>query len=64
MEQSLQSRTDGVAFRRPVFHLQWKRFTKRIWRNIEWYGRTKAARTLAMHGHHDVAKNLLEDHWK
>lgn len=64
MEQSLQSRTDGVAFRRPVFQRQFRRWCKRVWRNLEWYGRTRAARSLAMHGHTDIAKNLLEDHWK
>jgi hypothetical protein len=64
MEQSIQSRTDGIAFRRPTFHRNMRRFFSRVMRNIEWYGRAKAARTLAMHGHHDVAKNLLEDHWK
>ena len=64
MEQSLQSRNDGVAFRRPVFHLQFRHWIKRVWRSLEWYGRTKAARSLALSGHKELAKNLLERHWK
>lgn len=64
MEQSLQGSTNGVAFRRPVFHMQFKRFTKRIWRSLEWYGRVKASRALTRHGHAELAKSLLEGSWK
>jgi len=64
MEQSLQSRADGVAFRRPVFHIHCRKFLKRVWRNLEWYGRIRAARSLTRHGQYEIAKNLLEDHWK
>ena len=64
MEHSIQSRTDGVAFRRPTFDRNMKRFFARVMRNIEWYGRAKAAKALARHGHHDVAKTLLEGTWK
>lgn len=64
MEVSIQARTDGVAFRRPVFHRQFRRFCKRIARGLENYGRVRAARALARHGHYDVAKNLLEGQWK
>ena len=64
MEQSIQSRTDGIAFRRPTFHRNMRRFFGRVMRGLEWHGRVKAARTLARHGHYDVAKNLLEGSWK
>ena len=64
MEPSLHSRANRVAFRRPVCHMQFQRFTKRVWRNLEWYGRVKAARALTRHGHADLAKNLLEGSWK
>ena len=64
MEQTLESSRNGVAFCRPTLHRNMKRFFSRVMRNIEWYGRAKAARALSMHGYHDVAKNLLEDQWK
>ena len=64
MEISIQAKTDGVAFRRPVFQRQFRRFLIRLARRLENYGRVKAARSLARHGHYDVAKNLLEGQWK
>ena len=64
MEQAIKGSRNGVAFRRPTFHIHWRRFCKRVMRNLEWYGRVKAARTLSMHGHKDIAKNLLEGQWK
>ena len=64
MEQSLQSSTNGVAFRRPTFNRNVNRFLKRAMRNLEWYGRVRAARTLSMHGYKEYAKNLLEGAWK
>ena len=64
MDVSIQARTDGVAFRRPVFQRQLKGFCIRLVRGLENYGRVKAARSLAFHGHYDIAKNLLEGQWK
>jgi len=64
MEQSIQSRSDGISFCRPTLQGKTKKFFSRLMRNIEWYGRVKAARTLNLHGYHEQAKNLLEDHWK
>ena len=64
MEQSMQSRSDGVSFCRPTLQRKTKQFFSRLMRNIEWYGRVKAARTLNLHGHNNIAKGLLEDHWK
>ena len=64
MEVSMQASRNGVAFRRPVFQRQFRRFFIRLGRALENYGRVKAARTLAFHGHYDVAKNLLEGQWK
>ena len=64
MDVSMQARTDGVTFRRPVFQRQFRRFCIRLVRALENYGRVKAARSLAFHGHYDIAKNLLEGQWK
>ena len=64
MEHSIQSRTDGIAFRRPTFNRNMRRFFSRVMRGLESYGRAKAAKTLARHGHHSVAKNLLEGSWR
>ena len=64
MEISMQAKTDGVAFRRPVFQRQFRRFLIRLARGLENYGRVRAARALARHGQYDVAKNLLEGQWK
>lgn len=64
MEQSLQSSRNGVAFRRPTFHIHWKLFCTRVLRSLEWYGRVRAARALSMHGYKEYAKNLLEEQWK
>ena len=64
MEHSLQSRSDGVSFCRPTLQRKTKQFFSRLMRNIEWYGRVKAAKTLNLHGYHGIAKNLLEDQWK
>lgn len=64
MDVSMQARTDGVAFRRPVFQRQFRRFCIRLVRALENFGRVKAARSLAFHGHYDIAKNLLEGQWK
>lgn len=64
MEQSIQSSTNGVAFRRPVFHIQCRRFVKRLMRQLEWIGRRNAASQLARHGYHQYAKNLLEGAWR
>ena len=64
MNHSLQSKTDGVAFSRPVFTRSVNRFIKRTWRNLEWMGRRNAASQLARHGYHKEAKNLLEGTWK
>jgi len=63
MEQTLQSSRNGVEFRQPTFNRDWKRFCKRIYRSLEWYGRSRAARTLSMHGYHEYSKNLLEGRW-
>ena len=60
MEQSIQSRTDGIAFRRPTFNRNMRRFCIRVWRHLEWMGRQNAASQLARHGYHDYANNLLE----
>ena len=60
MNQSIQSRIDGVVFRRPTLHRNMKRFFSRVMRNIEWYGRARAARALVRHGHYEYARNLLE----
>ena len=64
MNQSIQSSTNGVAFRSPAFNRNVKRFFGRVMRNLTWYGRAKAARALVRHGYHDQAKNLLENNWK
>jgi hypothetical protein len=64
MNQSIQSSTNGVAFRRPTFHRNVKRFFGRVMRNLTWYSRAKVARALVRHGYHEQAKNLLEDNWK
>ena len=64
MQQSIQASTNGVAFRRPVFHIQCRRFAKRFMRQLEWIGRNRAASALIRQGYHDIAKNLLEGQWK
>jgi len=64
MEQSIQSSTNDVAFRRPVFQIKCRRFAKRLYRQLEWYGRCRAASQLARHGYHEYAKNLLEGAWR
>lgn len=64
MNVSIQASTNGVAFRRPVFQRQFRRFLIRLARGLENYGRARAARALARHGQYDVAKNLLEGQWK
>ena len=62
MEQSIQSRTNGVAFRQPTF--DFNRITKRIFgkivRGLEYHGRAQAAKALVRHGYHAHAKSLLE----
>ena len=60
MEHSIQSRTDGVAFRRPTFNRNVKRFLGRMMRNLESYSRARAARALVRHGYYEYARNLLE----
>lgn len=64
MQQSIQARTNGVAFRRPVFHAQCRRFARRLMRQLEWLGRRRAAAALSRQGYHEYAKNLLEGGWK
>jgi hypothetical protein len=60
MIQSLQAKINGVEFRRPVFQNQLKIFSYRIYKSLEWYGRVRAARHLAFHGYHELAKTILE----
>jgi len=60
MEQSIQSRTNGIAFRRPTFNRNMKRIWTRILRSLELHGRIQAAKSLSRHGYHEYAKNLLE----
>ena len=61
MEQSMQAKTNGVAFRRPTFNLG--RVLKRMFKGLMWrlelLGRAKAAAELSRFGYHDQAKELM-----
>lgn len=61
MNQTLQAKTNGVAFRRPTFDLGRvvkKMFKGLIWR-LELLGRAKAAAELSRMGYHDQARSLM-----
>lgn len=64
MEQSLQARTNGVAFRRPTFNRNMARFGRRILRGLERVGRSRAACALRMQGYNEYAKLVLEGNYK
>jgi hypothetical protein len=61
MEQSMQAKTNGVAFRRPTFNLSRvvKRMLKGLFWRLELLGRAKAAAELSRMGYHDQAKELM-----
>ena len=61
MEQSMQAKTNGVAFRRPTFNpgrVAKKMFKGLMWR-LELLGRAKAAAELSRFGYHDQARALM-----
>jgi len=61
MEQSMQAKTNGVAFRSPTFDTG--RVLKHFWEGLMWrlelLGRAKTASELSRMGYHDQAKNLM-----
>lgn len=63
MEQSLQAKTNDVAFRRPTFNRDMARLGRRILRGLERVGRARAAHALKMYGYHDHAEELLKGYW-
>jgi hypothetical protein len=63
MQQSIQARTDGVAFRRPTFNRNIARFGRRIMRGLERIGRVRAANTLRMYGYEEYAREILKGYW-
>jgi len=63
MEQSMQAKTNGVAFRRPTFDGMniLKNFGRGLMWRLELLGRAKAAAELSRMGYHEQAKTLMLD---
>ena len=61
MEQSMQAKSNGVAFRRPTF--DGTKILKNLWRGLAWrlelLGRARAAAHLSRFGYHEQAKSLM-----
>lgn len=59
MEQALDAKRNGVAFRRPVLQIHLRKLAKKVWRSFELMGYARACAELGRLGYHEQAKHMM-----